>query len=232
MRTSTVIRTLVDVGDDGRVVLRSGALAARRLPDEHSSVRVALVASEALLLAGDDVRLDVRVGAGLSLEIVETSGTVAYDMRGGRAAWTVDVVLGAGAALVWDGLPFVVATGADVARHTRVRLAPDARCTMRETLVSGRSGEAGGHMIATTHADVDGTPLLVECLEFGARSRFDPAILGGARCLDQVTTLGHRLADPAALQLDGVGSVYRTRGADTHSTRVTLADLVIHTTRH
>nr|WP_240945693.1 urease accessory protein UreD [Rhodococcus sp. HNM0569] len=179
-----------------------------------------------MLLAGDEVRLDVRVGAGRSLEIVETSGTVAYDMRGGRASWNVDVTIDADGSLLWDGLPFVVASGSDVARHTTTRLAAGATCTLRETFVSGRTAEDGGCMVATTHAYLDCTPLLVEQLTLDPQSRRDPALLGGARCLDQVTTLGHRLTDPGALQLEGVGSVYRRMGADAHTTRVALRDLL------
>lgn len=48
-----------------------------------ASARVALVPERALLLSGDAVALHVVVDPGLRLELVETGGTVAYDMRGG-----------------------------------------------------------------------------------------------------------------------------------------------------
>ena len=75
-------------------------------------VRLALVATQALLLAGDHVRIEVVVHGPVQLDLVETAGTVAYDMRGGSASWEVDVVLRNGARLTWDGEPFVVAAGA------------------------------------------------------------------------------------------------------------------------
>ncbi len=68
-----------------RCLLRGGLLVPRRLPAPEGGVRVALVAATALLLAGDEVEVEVVVGEGLRLEVVETAGTVAYAMRGGSA---------------------------------------------------------------------------------------------------------------------------------------------------
>ncbi|MCU1538160.1 MAG: Urease accessory protein UreH-like protein [Humibacillus sp.] len=216
---STRTRIEVRRGADGRVTtrLRGAHLAPRRLPDVDGTVRVALVATQALLLAGDEVGVDVEVGDGIRLEVVETSGTVAYDMRGGRAGWHVDVGVASGASLVWSGLPFVVADGADVERHTRVALEPGAQALLRETLVLGRTGEAGGRLLSTLTARLGGRVLLTEETALDPVSRRDPALLGGARVLDVLTALGHRLTDPAALQLEGEGSVLRWLGAATHA---------------
>lgn len=205
-----------------RADLSGGLLSCRRLPDEGGTVRVALVATQALLLAGDDVRIEVDVDDGLALELVEVAGTVAYDMQGGSADWHVDVRLGAGAALVWDALPFVVATGAQVRRRARLDLAEDARSVLRETFVLGRTGEAGGHLTTTTDARLADRPLLVETLTVDPATRADPALLGGARCLDTVTLLGARyegeVPDGAdVLQLDRPGTLVRTFGDDAHA---------------
>lgn len=217
-----------------RVDLVGGLLSGRRLPDEDGTVRVALVATQALLLAGDDVRITVEVDEGLALEVVEVGGTVAYDMQGGAATWTLDVHLGSGALLVWDALPFVVATGADVQRTTSLTLGEGARAVLRETFVLGRTGEAGGHLTTTTRAHLAGRPLLVETLAVDPAARADPALLGGARCLDTVTLLGARYdADPPAggdvLQLDGPGTLVRTFGSDAHTGD--LATAVAHARR-
>ncbi|WP_255312186.1 urease accessory protein UreD [Rhodococcus rhodnii] len=169
------------------------------------------------MLAGDDVRIDVRVRRGARLELVETSGTVAYDMRGASASWTVGIEIDSGGSLTWDALPFVVATGARVHRRTDIRLAGDARCTLGEVFVLGRTGEEGGTITTVTHACLDGTVVLVEELTLDPGALADPAILGGTRCLAQTTALGHRLAAPAALQLEAEGSVHRRRAAHVHA---------------
>lgn len=221
---STTTRVVVTRGAAGRtrVDLAGTLLSCRRLPDEDGTVRVALVATQALLLAGDDVRIDVHVDDGLALEVVEVTGTVAYDMQGGRATWAVDVHLAAGALLVWDALPFVVATGADVQRTTTLELADGARAVLRETFVLGRSGEAGGALTTTTHARRAGRPLLVETLTIDPAASADPALLGGARCVDTVTLLGARYEAQApagadVLQLDRPGTLVRTFGTDAHA---------------
>ncbi|MBO0901243.1 urease accessory protein UreD [Cellulomonas sp. zg-ZUI22] len=215
---------------DGRVRVDTagGLLACRRLPDEDGTVRVALVATEALLLAGDDVRITVDVGADVALEVVEVTGTVAYDMQGGSAAWAVDVRVGAGGRLVWDALPFVVATGARVHRTATLDLAEGACAVLRETFVLGRTHEAGGHLTTTTRAHLADRPLLVETLVVDPAAWADPAVLGGNRCLDTVTVLGARLdgddlPGPCdvpgrdVLQLDRPGTLVRSVGTDAHT---------------
>jgi len=211
-----VTRTRVAVTADGRVELEGDVVRARRLPDEDGRTRVALVASQALLLAGDDVRIEVEVAPGHALEIVEVTGTVAYDMRGGQATWLVDVRLARDAVLVWPSLPFVVADGADVLRLTHVDLAPGARVVLRETLVLGRTGEAGGRVRTTVRARLDDRPLLVETFVAEPATMVDPALLGGARCLDTVLVLGARLDHPGALQLQREGTMLRAMASRAH----------------
>ena len=148
--------------DAGRVRcdLRPGALSPRVLSTGPGVARVALVATRALLLGGDRVRVEVHVGEGVELELVEVSGTVAYAGRGRSASWDVDVRVDAGGLLVWDALPFVVADGADVERTTRVSLAAGGArreqgvALLRETLVLGRSGEVGGRLRSRTRVDL------------------------------------------------------------------------------
>lgn len=148
--------------DAGRVRcdLRPGALSPRVLSTGPGVVRVALVATRALLLGGDRVRVEVHVGEGVELELVEVSGTVAYAGRGRSASWDADVRVDDGGLLVWDALPFVVADGADVERSTHVALARGGAlgaggvALLRETLVLGRTGEVGGRLRSRTHVDL------------------------------------------------------------------------------
>jgi urease accessory protein len=207
------------VGERGRprCLLRGGLLVPRRLPDRDGVVRVALVASTALLLAGDEVRVEVVVGPGLALDVVETAGTVAYAMRGGAARWQVAVHVAGGARLTWAGLPFVVADGSVVDRSTVVDLGDGAVAVLRESLVLGRSGEPGGRLVSSTRVVLGGRPLLVESLVLDPDTRRDPVVLAGARCLDSVSVLGARLPDgPDVLQLDGTASIARRLTDDLH----------------
>jgi urease accessory protein len=190
--------------------LRGGPLVPRRLPDAHGVVRVALVASTALLLAGDRVVVEVSIAEGLSLEVLETAGTVAYAMRGGSASWDVRADVGESAALTWAALPFVVADGALVHRSSEVDLADGAIAVLRESLVLGRTGQQGGVLESRSRYRFSGRPILVESLRLDPDARRNPAVLAGSRCLDTVTVLGKRLPDaPEVLQLDGLGSIAR-----------------------
>lgn len=209
-------------GGRARCVVRTGLLSPRVLSADASGARVALVATGALLLAGDRVSVDVHVGAGARLEVVETAGTVAYDARGGSASWDVSIRVDEGGTLVWEGLPFVVAAGADVSRSTTAALADDAVLLLRETLVLGRTGEVGGDLRARTRCSVAGRPAFVEDLRLDA-ARTAPGVLGGARVLDSVLCLGRRppvlapVASGVHLDLDATGAVLRSIGDDAHS---------------
>lgn len=210
--------TRIDVTPDG-VRFTHGALQVR--PLRGPGVRLGLVAGQALLLAGDDVRVEVTVTGPVRVELVEVGGTVAYDMRGGTASWRVDVALTDGADLTWAGLPFVVAAGADVDRSTAVTADTTSRASVRETVVLGRTGEVGGSLRSRTEVVVDDRPLLVEDLDLSPGRRDGWAVLGGHRCLDTLTTVGHRLPDaPDVLQLDGCGSVRRWLGDELHRSEI------------
>lgn len=204
------------------------ASAVRAMVLEHAGVsaRVALVPEGALLLAGDAVEIDVSVGAGLEVDLVETGGTVAYDMRGSTARWDVRIDLAAGAILRWAGLPFVVAAGADVGRSVRVRCGAGARLALRETLVLGRYGESPGAVRqATTVHDPDG-PVLVEDLPLDAASA--PWLLGGSRVMTSVLSVGTDVPETGddlhRYDLDRPGAVlWRRLGQQVHDVELAAA---------
>ncbi len=191
------------------------------LSSDSTGARVALVPDGALLLAGDAVRIDVAVGAGARLELVEPGGTVAYGMDGGTASWDVGIDLAPAASLVWAGEPFVVCEGARVTRTTDVRMAWGAVLAMRESLVLGRHEERFGRLRQEFRASgQNGAPILHESLEVGPES--SPLLLGGGRVLGSVLALGHRLprrpelSRVTHLDLAAVGSVARAAGRDAH----------------
>ena len=212
--------TRIDVragGEHPLVSLSHGPMQARRLRTTGGSIRVALVAGQALLLAGDDVRIEVHVEGSVLLEVVEPAGTVAYDMRGGRARWDVAISLARGGRLAWHAEPFVVAHGADVTRTTTADVATDSVATLRETFVLGRSGERGGSLRTTTRAHQGDRAVLVEDLCLAPQDRGGWATLGDRRCLDTITTLGRRLPEaPTTMQLEETGSVARWIGDQQH----------------
>jgi len=218
MCTTTRIEVCAAPGDgSARVAIAHGALLVRRLREHGSTVRLALVAGQALLLAGDEVRVEVLVQGLVDVEIVETAGTVAYDMRGGAARWDVAIDLRDGATVTWDGQPFVVSAGAEVRRDTTIDVEAGCRATLRETIVLGRAGERGGMLRTRARIDLAGVPLLIEDLDLAPEARAGWAILHDRRCLDTTTTAGHRLPHgPSVLQLEGCGSVHRWIGDELH----------------
>lgn len=205
-----------------RVRHTPGPVAVRVQRVDADGARVALVATTALLLGGDHVEFDVQVGAGGWLDVVETAGTVAYDARGVPSGWTVRARLGVGARLTWNGEPFVIADGADVHRVTEVDLDPGATACLRETLVFGRVGEAGGALHSTTRVRLAGTDVLVEDLDLpDAGVRSGPGLLGPCRIIDSVLLLGVAAPpDPvlpagARYDLAGPGTIARVLAGDT-----------------
>lgn len=203
-------------GDPARPRLR-----AMTLSSAPGVARVCLVPDGALLLAGDQIRLDVEVGPGVRLDLVESAGTVAYNMRGASATWDVRLRLAVDATLVWAGEPFVVSADARVSRSTTVRLGDGARLAVRETLVLGRHGERTGELDQTWTATAgDGRELLVEELRLdGAVHR--PGILGGQRVLGSVLAFGIDLppevCDTGRLDLEDDGIIWRRLAVEAHS---------------
>lgn len=218
-RTSVTVTT-----DGGRVRVRSSVTAIPGQPvlrpvvlgSDQRSARVALVPEGALLLAGDHVAVHLDIGPGVLLEVVEPGGTVAYDMRGGRARWDVSVRVAARGTLLWHGEPFVVAGGAAVTRATELVLEPGARIGLRETLVLGRHQEPAGRLLQRLTATcADGAPLLVEELDLGPTTA--AALLGGHRCLGSVLHLGLDVpADEDTLTLEHGGALVRRLGHAAH----------------
>ncbi|MBO0901244.1 urease accessory protein UreD [Cellulomonas sp. zg-ZUI222] len=213
-------RTRVVVTADGDVEVGGDVARARRLADEHGRVRVALLGPTGPLDARDDVRIEVDVAPGRSLELVELTGAAAHDMAGGRATWLVDVRLGADAVLLWPSLPFLVADGADVLRLTHVDLAPGARVVLRETLVLGRPGERAGRVRSTVRARLAEQPLLAETVVLEPAPALDPLLADGGRRLDTLLLLGARLDLPGALQLEGEGTMLRAVGPPSSDARL------------
>jgi urease accessory protein len=194
--------------------------------DRPNHARIGLVATTALLLGGDEVELQVRVGEGASLELFDVAGTVAYHGRGQSASWRVTIVLENGARLDYSGAPFVVSDGADVARTLDLCLDPTASVRLRETVVLGRSGQIGGRLRSRTEITVGSRPVLLEDQLWDPSGiRSSPGMLGPHRVIDTVVAVGMGTVasdEPCLLPggavrfalVGGVGSVTRYLGAE------------------
>ncbi|MFD3508748.1 urease accessory protein UreD [Nocardia sp. NPDC058666] len=200
---------------------RGDFLAPRLLSIDGARVRIALVGCCAMLVAGDRLELDIAVGAGVELELVEPSGTVAYNARGGNASWTARVTVACGGVLRWQAAPLVISEGADLTRCITIDLAEDARAVSSEVVVLGRSGERGGALRSSQHVTYAAAPLLVEELDLtDPELRSCPGILGDYRVIGTVAIFGHRpdtLPSPTATYLAGPGALARVLSHAAHT---------------
>jgi urease accessory protein len=206
--------------------LVGGLLRPQVVLDRPDHAQIGLVATTALLLGGDQVEVEVRVGPEASLELFDVAGTVAYHGRGQSASWRVAIVVENGACLTYCGAPFVVSDGADVVRTLELGLDPTARVRLRETVVLGRSGQLGGRLRSRTAITVGGRPALLEDqLLDPSGIRMSPGMLGSHRVIDTVVAVGGeavRKDVPSLLPggavrfglVGGVGSLTRYLGAD------------------
>ena len=167
--------------------------------------RVVLVSSGALLLGGDELDVEIRVGPGAALELEDAAALVAYDGCGAPAR--VVVRLDVEGRLAWHAEPFVVSDGADVTRTLTGSVADGGRLLLRESLVLGRHGQRGGALTSRVRLTHAGRAAVAEDLDLrdtgdlpapgdgcgphGACATRDlPGVLRGHRVLDQVLALG------------------------------------------
>lgn len=201
-----------------RVTARGGPLRVITLGVDEDGARVALVPTRALLLAGDAVEVVCAVADGLTLHVRETSGTVAYDMRGGAASWAFTASVGAGSRLVLDTLPWVSSGGSRVTRSMSVDLGDAATLLARETLVLGRSGEPPGTLVSRTTITREGRPVVVEELR--------SVHLATHRVLDSILSLGEEAGvprgGPSPLRLETGDLLWRRLGREAHETAAVL----------
>lgn len=226
-RTRISVRSPDQDDAAARIDLITGMLAPRLTSRTDRTARVGITAAQMLLLEGDDVELDIEVGAGCSLELHDVGGTVAYPPRERPAdqpgdvepsRWSTSIRLGEGATLSWHGLPLVVSQGAVTLRRTTAHLGEGARLLMRETVVLGRHGETGGQVTsALSVSDAHGPVLLEETSLDGLAPR--PGILGRRRVLDAVVCAGFSPETAAGdLVFDRPGAMVRTIDDDAHRT--------------
>jgi urease accessory protein len=144
-------------------------------------------------LGGDDLALDVAVGAGACLAVRSAAATLAQpgaDRSPSRM--TVRVCVEEGASLYWRPEPLVSVRGSDHLVDTTVSLSASVRLRLVDELVLGRAGEDPGRLRVRCRVERKGAPLLAHDLDLGAGSPgWDgAAILGNARAVVSALVVG------------------------------------------
>ena len=186
-----------------RTLARSGPVAT-----------VALASTRASLIAGDDIRLSVTVGAGAALELVEIGATLAHHARSGPAATiAISLTIEPGGSLVWCGRPLIAAAGCRASRDTVADVSAGGRLLLGDTVVLGRSGERPGMLTARTRISCDGTPLLEETLDTRDLDTIgSPVVMGASRLVRSLTLAGMGDDDPpdGSMRAAGPGMLWRS----------------------
>jgi len=182
--------------------------------------RLHLVQATGGPLGGDELALDVHLGAGSSLQLRSAAATVVQPGRPvATARWTVAATLAADAVLDWRPEPTVVCDGAELHSSMTVALQRGALALLREVVVLGRAGQRGGRCRGALTVEYDGVPLLAHTLLLdGADPALaGPAGTGGARVVGMLTLVGAGTGGPpqdageepglrwACSALDGLG---------------------------
>jgi urease accessory protein len=155
------------------VLASQAPLVLRRTPDA-----VYLVGGAAGPLGGDSLSLRVTVGAQAFLRLRTAAAAIALPgLDGLESVLRVIISVGEGGRLEYLPEPVVVTDGARHATVVSVTLAPGASLVLRDEVLLGRHGEAGGTARTDLQVSYAGRPLLRHAL---AVSGTDPVSLGPA----------------------------------------------------
>ncbi|MGH3840040.1 MAG: urease accessory protein UreD [Pseudonocardiaceae bacterium] len=159
-------------------------------------------------LGGDDLALDLHLGAGSSLQLRSAAAMVVQAGRPPAAAWwTVAAALAEGAVLDWRPEPTVVCDGAELHSRVTVALQRGSRALLREMVVLGRAAQRGGRYHGELTIELDRTPLLAHTLLLDGA---DPALAGpagtaGARVVGMLAVVGEGIDGPPQDAGEGPG---------------------------
>jgi urease accessory protein len=220
-RVSAAASIVAVAAADGRtrlpVLASQVPLVLRQTPEA-----VYVVGGAAGPVGGDELALRISVGTGALLRVRTAAASIALPGPDGReSVLRVTVDVAAGARLEYLPEPVVVSAGARHATIIRVALADGASLLLRDELLLGRHGEAGGAGRTELHVSYAGRPLLRQSLEVSGTDAADlgPAVLGGHRA---VGALLH--ASPAVDALAAGASDPLTVGAN-ETAKTALAEV-------
>lgn len=187
------------------IVAVAGAGGRTRLPVLSSQVPLVLrrtpeavyvVGGAAGPIGGDELELRISVGPGAFLRVRTAAASIALPGPDGlESALRVTVDVAAGARLEYLPEPVVVSAGARHATIIRVTLAEGASLLLRDELLLGRYGEAGGACRTELRVTYAGRPLLRQSLEVSGTDAADrgPAVLAGHRGVGTLLHVGSAL---------------------------------------
>ncbi|MEV4762185.1 urease accessory protein UreD [Micromonospora chokoriensis] len=209
-------------------------LLLRQTPADGGVATVHLVGGAAGPLAGDDLRLEIEVGAGAAVRVHSVAAAIALPGRPGAVSrMTVRAVVHAGATLHWLPEQLVAAAGCAHLAESRVELAAGSSLRWRDELVCGRYGESPGGAVVHTQVDYADRPLLRQSLAVGphAPGWAGPAVLGGAAATGSLLVVdSSRPVEPAAVGgtvarlplAGGPATLWTATAPDAHTLRAHL----------
>jgi urease accessory protein len=201
-----------------RVVAEYGGHRRTRLTSLRSEAPLVLRATPGALylvggaggpLGGDDLTLEIEVGAGARLTVRTAAASVALP-GSGPSQVRVRATVGEGGELRWLPEPLVAAQACHHHMEVELALEEGARLEWREEVVLGRHGEEGGSVLSRQTVDLGGAPLLRQELALGPRypAAASPAVTGGARAVASLVVVdGRRPAPPAPVVLGPTAAV-------------------------
>lgn len=177
MKARAALRAEADAGRTWFPVLRSEVPLVLR----PAGGAVYLAAGAGGPLGGDELELTVDVGPGATVELRTVGATVALPGTG-ASQLTLLITVAEGGRLVVLPEPTVVAARATHHTRTEAEVAAGGVLVLREEVVLGRYGEAGGAYRGCLRVDVAGAPLLRHELVLDAAATARGAVTGARAC--------------------------------------------------
>jgi urease accessory protein len=186
------------------VLASQAPLVLRRTPDS-----VYLVGGAAGPLGGDSLALRIAVGAGAFLRVRTAAAAIALPgLDGLESVLRVSVTVAGGGRLEYLPEPVVVTAGARHATLVSVALADGASLVLRDEIVLGRHGEAGGSARTVLQVSYAGSPLLRQSLSVAGTDpvSLGPAVLSGHRAVGNLLLAGPPSGTPPSTARPGGSS--------------------------
>ena len=139
----------------------------------------------------------IAVGSGAFLRMRTAAASIALPgLDGAESVLRVSVSVAAGGWLEYLPEPVVVSEGARHATLVFVTLAAGASLVLRDELLLGRHGEAGGTARTVLRVDYAGRPLLRQSVEVSGSDpvALGPAVLSGHRAVGSLLLAGSAVA--------------------------------------
>jgi urease accessory protein len=223
------------ISASAEIVAVAGAGGVTRLPVLSSQVPLVLrrtpeavyvVGGAAGPIGGDELDLRISVGAGAFLRVRTAAASIALPGPDGlESVLRVTIDVEAGARVEYLPEPVVASTGARHATIIRATVAEGASLLLRDELLLGRHGEAGGAARSVLHVNYAGRPLLRQSLEVSGADAvtMGPALLAGHRAVGTALWV-----DPAAGEAQDAGAAAvagsTAGGEPTQASRAISAD--------